>query len=218
MRVDHQAAGLCVGGRRSNYRSRAIGVKWLCGAEHRRGHAREHRVGSTEQAAPFDQVVERPVDGAQSKRHFGIGQQIEEILTSRVGLCDQDLLKNELKIGFDESGHFHIPQYSALNAQKQEATCIRNPRKGVAQRCNSDRLVMPGKRPNAVRTHTLERISVRLELGLSRQCQAQARHHASGTRWPMEMRVEEVPESRSLNCDHEMKRNSAHDLRPVLAG
>ena len=34
----------------------------------------------------------------------------------------------------------------------------------------------------------------------------------------MEMRVEEVPESRSLDRDREIDRVSAHDFRPVLAG
>ncbi|MCY1550687.1 hypothetical protein D9M68_869580 [compost metagenome] len=79
---------------------------------------RESLIGSTEIAATFNQVVVGTVYCTQPERYFRVRQQIAEARPSRMGFGNKNLLKNELKIGFDETGHFLFPRCSLLSAPR----------------------------------------------------------------------------------------------------
>ncbi|MNZ55028.1 hypothetical protein D3C78_729460 [compost metagenome] len=108
LRVEHRAAGLLVrGGAAGGLRAGAIGVEGgvLGGAEHRVKQSREQAVGSAECALSSDQVVVAAIHRAQAEGNLGVGQQAGEVLPIRMGLGDEDLLKNEFQVGFVEVGH-----------------------------------------------------------------------------------------------------------------
>ena len=65
-----------------------------------------------------DQVIVRPVDGAQAPRHLHVGQDVYKIgAVDTAALGDQDLVENELEIGSNEGDHF-IPRSLQTSAPK----------------------------------------------------------------------------------------------------
>ncbi len=99
LRVEHVSAGLLIGrrGRRPESGRGRFRV-----TEERVRQPREHRVGRAELGLPVDQVVVRPIDGAQAERHPRVREQREQILARRVPFRDDDLIENELQVGSDE--------------------------------------------------------------------------------------------------------------------
>ncbi|MCY1271468.1 hypothetical protein D9M70_200250 [compost metagenome] len=93
LRVDHRAGA-------------RIGGAALRRPEHRVQQAREQAVGGAEGALSVEQVVVAAIYRAQAEGHLGVGQQVGEILSIRVGLGDEDLLQDEFEVGLDEVGHF----------------------------------------------------------------------------------------------------------------
>ena len=81
------------------------------GSEDRREHAREDGVGGTEQMlidARFgveDQVVIRPVDGAQSERHLDVRQEVKQRDAGCITFGYFNLSKNEIEVRANKLDH-----------------------------------------------------------------------------------------------------------------
>src|SRR4051794_32552087 len=76
-----------------------FGQRALRVMEYRMGQAWEYIIGSSELALVLHQIVEATVDRAQTQRRPYVGQQREQVSTSRLRLCDLDLFENEVQIG-----------------------------------------------------------------------------------------------------------------------
>lgn len=83
--------------------------------EHRRQHAWEGRVGGAElglvdtQRLVEHQVVVGTVDRPQAPGQLHIGQHIHKVgAVTAARIRNQDLLQNELEVGFDKRNHFAL--------------------------------------------------------------------------------------------------------------
>ncbi|MDT4809590.1 hypothetical protein FQZ97_424850 [compost metagenome] len=88
-------------------------ISWRRGiarAVHRIDQMRKEQIGRTEAVLPRLHMVAGTIDGPQAPWHLGVGQQFGQWGPGGMRFGDEDLLKDELQVGFDEVGHFIFPQ------------------------------------------------------------------------------------------------------------